>query len=142
MSKVLLIDDDIELVGMFQEYLEQEGFEVKTANDGVAGTACALTGEYAMPFHDSLSVGAIAFTGFTFNAGAQHTASIGNDLSIITSAGAQLFRNDDAQVQYTATNVRDGARPAGGAEVPSCATRSFSSFFWLRDSFVCPFFSR
>src|SRR5450830_717762 len=48
MSKVLLIDDDIELVGMFQEYLEQEGFEVKTANDGEAGTACALTGQYAI----------------------------------------------------------------------------------------------
>jgi hypothetical protein len=30
-------------------------------------TSFSLTGEYAMPFHDSLSVGAIAFTGFTFN---------------------------------------------------------------------------
>ena len=52
MSKVLLIDDDIELVAMFQEYLEQEGFEVKTAHDGVAGTACALTGEYAIAILD------------------------------------------------------------------------------------------
>jgi two-component system OmpR family response regulator/two-component system response regulator CpxR len=52
MSKVLLIDDDVELVAMFQEYLEQEGFEVKTANDGVAGTACALTGEYAIAILD------------------------------------------------------------------------------------------
>jgi len=52
MSKVLLIDDDIELVAMFREYLEQEGFEVKTANDGVAGTACALTGEYAIAILD------------------------------------------------------------------------------------------
>ena len=30
--------------------------------------------------------------------------------SIITSIGAQLFRNDDGQVSYTATNVRDGAQ--------------------------------
>lgn len=52
MSKVLLIDDDVELVAMFQEYLEQEGFEVKTANDGVAGTASALTGEYAIAILD------------------------------------------------------------------------------------------
>jgi len=52
MSKVLLIDDDVELVAMFQEYLEQEGFEVKTAKDGVTGTASALTGEYAIAILD------------------------------------------------------------------------------------------
>ncbi|TWI69359.1 two-component system OmpR family response regulator/two-component system response regulator CpxR [Pseudoduganella lurida] len=52
MSKVLLIDDDVELVGMFQEYLEQEGFEVKTAHDGEAGTAAALTGQYAIAILD------------------------------------------------------------------------------------------
>jgi len=52
MSKVLLIDDDIELVGMFQEYLEQEGFEVKTAHDGEAGSAAALTGQYAIAILD------------------------------------------------------------------------------------------
>ncbi|WEF34708.1 response regulator transcription factor [Pseudoduganella chitinolytica] len=51
-SKVLLIDDDVELVGMFQEYLEQEGFEVKTVHDGEAGTACALTGQYAIAILD------------------------------------------------------------------------------------------
>jgi two-component system OmpR family response regulator/two-component system response regulator CpxR len=52
MSKVLLIDDDVELVGMFQEYLEQEGFEVKTAYDGESGTAAALTGQYAIAVLD------------------------------------------------------------------------------------------
>jgi two-component system OmpR family response regulator/two-component system response regulator CpxR len=52
MSKVLLIDDDVELVSMFQEYLEQEGFEVKTAHDGEAGTAAALTGQYAIAILD------------------------------------------------------------------------------------------
>lgn len=57
------------------------------------------------------------FTGFTFNAGAQHTAAVGSNLSIISSVGAQLFRNDDAQVQYTATNVRDGAQTLAGAGV-------------------------
>jgi len=51
-SKVLLIDDDIELVGMFQEYLEQEGFEVKTVHDGEAGTAAALTGLYSIAILD------------------------------------------------------------------------------------------
>ncbi|GGX86761.1 response regulator [Massilia dura] len=52
MNKVLLIDDDVELVSMFQEYLEQEGFEVKTAHDGEAGTAAALTGQYAIAILD------------------------------------------------------------------------------------------
>jgi two-component system OmpR family response regulator/two-component system response regulator CpxR len=52
MSKVLLIDDDVELVGMFQEYLEQEGFEVNTAHDGEAGAAAALSGLYAIAVLD------------------------------------------------------------------------------------------
>jgi outer membrane receptor protein involved in Fe transport len=58
-----------------------------------------------------------SFTGFTFEAGAQHTASFGNDLSVISSVGTQLFRNDDVQVQYTATNVRDGQETLAGAGV-------------------------
>lgn len=57
------------------------------------------------------------YTGFTFNVGAQHSGGIGNDLSIITSVGAQLFRNDDAQVAYQATNVRDGALTVAGAGI-------------------------
>jgi DNA-binding response OmpR family regulator len=48
MHKVLLIDDDTELVGMFQDYLQQEGFMVDCALDGEAGTRLALSGEYAM----------------------------------------------------------------------------------------------
>ncbi|GAB2843464.1 response regulator [Pseudoduganella ginsengisoli] len=52
MSKVLLIDDDAELTGMFQEYLEQEGFEVKTAHDGETGAAAALSGLYAIAVLD------------------------------------------------------------------------------------------
>jgi len=52
MNKVLLIDDDVELVGMFQEYLEQEGFAVKTAHDGEAGAAAALSGQYAIAVLD------------------------------------------------------------------------------------------
>jgi len=51
-SKVLLIDDDIELVGMFKEYLEQEGFDVKAVHDGEAGTIEASTGAYAIAILD------------------------------------------------------------------------------------------
>ncbi|MFL6658726.1 MAG: response regulator [Massilia sp.] len=52
MNKVLLIDDDVELVGMFQEYLEQEGFGVGTAHDGEAGTRLALGGGFAIVILD------------------------------------------------------------------------------------------
>ena len=46
MHTVLLIDDDIELVGMFREYLAQEGFAVAVAYDGEAGAGLALSGAY------------------------------------------------------------------------------------------------
>ncbi|HAT31017.1 MAG TPA: DNA-binding response regulator [Janthinobacterium sp.] len=52
MSKVLLIDDDVELVGMFQEYLEQEGFQAKAVHDGESGAAEALTGLYGIAILD------------------------------------------------------------------------------------------
>lgn len=52
MNHVLLIDDDVELVGMFQEYLQQEGFSVSCAHDGVNGTREALTGKYAIAVLD------------------------------------------------------------------------------------------
>ena len=52
MNHVLLIDDDVELVGMFQEYLQQEGFSVTCAHDGVAGTSEALSGKYAIAVLD------------------------------------------------------------------------------------------
>ncbi|MGO4476934.1 response regulator transcription factor [Massilia sp. 2TAF26] len=52
MTQVLLIDDDTELVGMFTEYLEQEGFRVACAHDGEAGAREALSGHYAIVILD------------------------------------------------------------------------------------------
>ncbi len=37
MDKILLIDDDVELVEMLKEYIDLEGFAVSTAHDGEAG---------------------------------------------------------------------------------------------------------
>lgn len=48
MSKVLLVDDDVELSSMLREYIEQEGFEADAVNDGEAGVAAALSGGYAI----------------------------------------------------------------------------------------------
>jgi two-component system OmpR family response regulator/two-component system response regulator CpxR len=50
--KVLLVDDDIELVAMLRNFLERDGFEVATAHDGETGAAEALSGEYAIAVLD------------------------------------------------------------------------------------------
>ena len=46
MARVLLIDDEIELVEMLKEYLEQDGFAVQAVHDGQQGLAAALTGGF------------------------------------------------------------------------------------------------
>ncbi len=46
MTRVLLVDDDIELAGMLADYLTQEGFGVTTVHDGETGVTEALSGQY------------------------------------------------------------------------------------------------
>ena len=38
-TKILVIDDDTNICEMLRVYLENEGYEVKTANDGAEGVA-------------------------------------------------------------------------------------------------------
>ena len=52
MAKVLLVDDDVELVEMLKEYLEQEGFDVAAVYDGETGVSEALSGLYAIAVLD------------------------------------------------------------------------------------------
>jgi two-component system, OmpR family, response regulator len=52
MTRVLLIDDDVELLDMLREYLEQEGYAVGVAHDGESGVAEALSGAYAIAVLD------------------------------------------------------------------------------------------
>jgi len=40
-SKILLVDDDEELVELMRDYLQREGYEIETAHDGEAGLAAA-----------------------------------------------------------------------------------------------------
>ena len=42
-ARILLVDDDIELVELLRDYLEREGFDVETAHDGDAGVTAALS---------------------------------------------------------------------------------------------------
>jgi len=46
MSKLLLIDDDVELVGMLKAYLQQEGFDVTVGHDGVTAEQYVLAGHF------------------------------------------------------------------------------------------------
>jgi len=52
MTKILLVDDDVELVTMIKEYLEQEGFEVTAVHNGEQGAVEALSGQYAIAVLD------------------------------------------------------------------------------------------
>jgi DNA-binding response OmpR family regulator len=40
-NKILIVDDDIELVGLLKEYFEGEGFSIQTAHDGSKGLEAA-----------------------------------------------------------------------------------------------------
>lgn len=46
MTRVLLVDDDVELSAMLSEYLRQEGFDTAVVHDGEAGAEAALSGDF------------------------------------------------------------------------------------------------
>ena len=46
MSNVLIIDDDVILSGLFQDYLEEEKFQVRTADTATEGLQLALQGDF------------------------------------------------------------------------------------------------
>ena len=52
MNRLLVVDDDIELCSLVTKYLELEGFEVKTVNEGEQGMELALSGKYALVILD------------------------------------------------------------------------------------------
>lgn len=57
MSKLLLVDDDIELTTMLTEYLEREGFTVTAVHNGDAAVREALNGDYALVVLDVMMPG-------------------------------------------------------------------------------------
>ncbi len=52
MNRILLADDDVELVNMLVEYLGQEGFAVDTAHDGQTALQKALNDRYELVILD------------------------------------------------------------------------------------------
>lgn len=57
----------------------------------------------------NISNGQRKYFGITLEANAQHRAEV-NDFSFVSTVGGQLFRNEDRQISYNGTNIRDGAR--------------------------------
>ena len=56
-AKLLLIDDDRELVDLLRDYLAGEGFDVASAHDGAAGVSSALSGNYDLVVLDVMMPG-------------------------------------------------------------------------------------
>jgi two-component system OmpR family response regulator/two-component system response regulator CpxR len=56
-ARILLIDDDVELVDLMRDYLEREGFEVDTAHDGETGVDAALSGLHDIAVLDVMMPG-------------------------------------------------------------------------------------
>jgi two-component system response regulator CpxR len=61
MEHVLVVDDDVELCGLVQEYLTAEGFSLKAVHDGEQGLQQALTNEYALVVLDVMLPGINGF---------------------------------------------------------------------------------
>lgn len=56
-TKVLLVDDDVELADMLRDYLKQEGFEVTVVHNGEAGIAEAQRGYHDIAVLDVMMPG-------------------------------------------------------------------------------------
>ena len=58
---ILLIDDDIELCALLEEYLADEGFELETCHEGLSGLERALSQQYALIILDVMLPGCNGF---------------------------------------------------------------------------------
>ncbi|GAB7081402.1 response regulator transcription factor [Megalodesulfovibrio paquesii] len=56
-KRVLLVDDDVELSAMIKEYLEQEGMNVVTVHDGLAGVEAIRSGGFDIAVLDVMMPG-------------------------------------------------------------------------------------
>ncbi|MCX4187883.1 response regulator transcription factor [Methylophaga sp. OBS4] len=54
MANLLIIDDDVELAELFQDYLQQEGFNVETVFNGRNGLDAALSGSFDLVILDMM----------------------------------------------------------------------------------------
>jgi two-component system, OmpR family, response regulator CpxR len=60
-SRILLIDDDVDLCELLSEYLASEGLAVESVHEGEEGARRALSGEYALAVLDVMLPGMSGF---------------------------------------------------------------------------------
>jgi DNA-binding response OmpR family regulator len=61
MSRILVIDDDVDLCDLLTDYLTSEGLEVESVHEGERGAARALSGDHALVVLDVMLPGASGF---------------------------------------------------------------------------------
>jgi two-component system OmpR family response regulator/two-component system response regulator CpxR len=96
-ERVLLVDDDVELVELLRDYLTREGFEIEVAHDGNAGAAAALSGRHDIAVLDVMmpGIGGIQALGMIRSASAMPIIMLtarGDDMDRI--AGLELGADD------------------------------------------------
>src|SRR5271167_2801002 len=60
-DRILVIDDDVELCSLVEEYLEPEGFQIEAVHDGNRGLDRALSGEHLLVVLDVMLPGMNGF---------------------------------------------------------------------------------
>ncbi|SEW43991.1 TonB-dependent receptor domain-containing protein [Chitinophaga arvensicola] len=63
------------------------------------------------------------YLGITLELNGQYEAKV-NDFSFVTTAGTQFFRNEDQQIAYNGSNIRDGAK-----NIKDAATKTSDEFY-------------
>lgn len=61
MSKILIVEDEVAIADLERDYLELSGFDAEVANDGEAGLAEALRGDYNLVILDLMLPGVDGF---------------------------------------------------------------------------------
>src|ERR1700690_3907294 len=60
-TRILVVDDDVELCELVDQYLRSQGFEIEAVHDGTAGVERALAGEYSLVILDVMLPGIRGF---------------------------------------------------------------------------------
>jgi two-component system, OmpR family, response regulator CpxR len=60
-TRVLVVDDDVELCELVDQYLRSQGFEIDAVHDGTAGVESALAGDYSLVILDVMLPGVRGF---------------------------------------------------------------------------------
>jgi two-component system, OmpR family, response regulator CpxR len=60
-TRILVVDDDVELCELLEQYLSSQGFQIDAVHDGSAGVARALSGTYSLVVLDVMLPGIRGF---------------------------------------------------------------------------------